>query len=433
MTKVSGTFIKKNFTKRGVPIKRKDQPPKQEKPKDSPPLPLEVIPYTKDELDLKKRSQYTLKAVPNDPNSGELKSNVYHIDGTEGTRQAINWLKDMRKVLKGLNINDPESAKQVIEDCCEGLAKTAFQNQLTAFAEEKKAIVDLAVEAVDPNPANTFAARQTAARQAAEDDNKFSMDDIHGALEEVVTAVAPKDALYKQKQQMKYMFRRPHGMTTRTYYGLITRINKEELPFLSPFDETQILTEQEIRDIVLRAIPARYKSEMTTQDFSYHEANLDELVAFAERLEEVDSTPPSNKDAKSETPKAPKKPTGKWCEIHKSPTHDTVECRDFKKQGNGDHKGKPWKRNADDSKTYTKQELHAIVKKAIDFGRKNHDKKPAAKRRVQELHAMDDEYFMEVDVDEVAEKDFKLNGIKSKTKDGNDSDSTEENEFTWDV
>ena len=99
MTKVSGTFIKKNFTKRGVPIKRKDQPPKQEKPKDSPPLPLEATPYTKDELDPKKKSQYTLKAVPNDPNSGELKSNVYHIDGTEGTRHAISWLKDMQKVL----------------------------------------------------------------------------------------------------------------------------------------------------------------------------------------------------------------------------------------------------------------------------------------------------------------------------------------------
>jgi hypothetical protein len=96
-------------------------------------------------------------------------------------------------------------------------------------------------------------------------------------------------------------------------------------------------------------------------------------------------------------------------------------------------KASPGKKNAEDSKTYTKQELHAIVKKAIDFGRKNHAKKPAAKRRVQELHAMDDKYFMEVDVDEVAEKDFKLNGIKSKTTDGNDSDSTEENEFTWDV
>ena len=46
---------------------------------------------------------------------------------------------------------------------------------------------------------------------------------------------------------------------------------------------------------------------------------------------------------------------------------------------------------------------------------------------------MDDEFFMEVDVDEVAEKEFKLSGIKSKTKDGNDSDSTDENEFTWEV
>ena len=61
-----------------------------------------------------------------------------------------------------------------------------FSEPAKRFAEEKKAIVDQAVEAVDPNPANTLAARQAAARQAAENDNKFSMDDIQGALEEVV-------------------------------------------------------------------------------------------------------------------------------------------------------------------------------------------------------------------------------------------------------
>ena len=80
-------------------------------------------------------------------------------------------------------------------------------------------------------------------------------------------------------------------MTTRTYYRSYNPYQQGRAS-LSCLLSTryQILTEQEIRDIVLRCHPSsRYKSEMTTQDFSYHEANLDELVAFAERLEEVDS------------------------------------------------------------------------------------------------------------------------------------------------
>jgi hypothetical protein len=65
---------------------------------------------TKDELDLRKSSQFILKINPKDASkkSKEYKFTMYHIDGTQNLQQTIQWYKDIQQVITRMNTTEAE-------------------------------------------------------------------------------------------------------------------------------------------------------------------------------------------------------------------------------------------------------------------------------------------------------------------------------------
>jgi hypothetical protein len=134
--------VNKLFTKNGVP--NKDAP--KHKP---PPLTLVVEVQTKDELDLRKSSQFTLKINAKDTSkklSKVYKFTMYHIDGTETLRQTIQWYKDIQQVITGMNTTEAEQMTPLIEGRCEGSALAAFQDTLTTVQFKGLNIIDQQME-----------------------------------------------------------------------------------------------------------------------------------------------------------------------------------------------------------------------------------------------------------------------------------------------
>ena len=209
---------------------------------------------------------------------------------------------------------------------------------------------------------------------------------ITRAIEAAAGSVMPYRTLEKQKRFMRRKMRKPADMTIRQYAQHLVRINDEELPHLPPYVARQKLSDDEMMDIIIFGIPKSWTNEMSKQDFDAFAVGrtIRQVVEFCERLESVEDTATvtrsntSNKKAKhSNTGKnTTPKPEGKWCEFHKTKSHDTSECEALKKAAkNGKDSGfksknKTWDRKSADAKKLSKKELALIVKKASELAYK---------------------------------------------------------------
>ena len=172
--------------------------------------------------------------------------------------------------------------------------------------------------------------------------------------------------------------RKPNDMKIRQYVNHLRRINFDELPLLPPATVGQQLSDDEMIDIVMFGIPKSWTKEMDRQDFDPYRLNvtLIDLVNFCERLESAEDFTPGQakkKDSgknhgsspkKSKHSKGKPKGDGKWCDYHKTDTHDTSECHVLKKKNNEKGNGnKTWQKKSDDAKKFAKKEINSIVKK----------------------------------------------------------------------
>jgi hypothetical protein len=123
--KIAKKTVNRLFTKNGVPIK---EAPKHKPP----PSALVVETPTKDELDLRKSSQFNLKINPKDSSkkAKDFKFTMYHIDGTKTLRQTLQWYKDIQQVITGMNTMEAKQMIPLIEGRCKGSALAAFQDTL---------------------------------------------------------------------------------------------------------------------------------------------------------------------------------------------------------------------------------------------------------------------------------------------------------------
>jgi hypothetical protein len=198
----------------------------------------------------------------------------------------------------------------------------------------------------------------------------------------IIRQVCPYKCLEKQKRFMRRKMRKPADMKVRTYVNHVHRVNFEELPYLPPHLQTQVLPNDEVIDLVMYGLPKSWVKEMDRQDFDPFRTNsVWDLVDFCERLESSEDFTGdlAQKNKNSKNGKKPKhghskKQDGeKWCEYHESNTHNTIDCEVLKKlkagkQG-GDgkkppfNKNKTWNRKSDDAKKEAQKELNALVKK----------------------------------------------------------------------
>ena len=73
------------------------------------PLPLTSAEMTKEELEARPKSKFTLKVLPGKRKSAEYTKVLIHINGTEEPREILQWQKDLETIRIGLNLKDPET------------------------------------------------------------------------------------------------------------------------------------------------------------------------------------------------------------------------------------------------------------------------------------------------------------------------------------
>jgi hypothetical protein len=129
------------------------------------------------------------------------------------------------------------------------------------------------------------------------------------------------------------------------------------------------------------------------------------VVDFCERLESAEEFNPKQQKRKSglttnskhaqkktkfsHAKGKPSKGDGKWCECHKTDTHNTSECsvlkkmKESRKNKSSDkkpfNKNKTWTKKSDNANKFSKKELNALVKNAIE---------KAVKKATKELNAV---------------------------------------------
>jgi hypothetical protein len=214
-------------------------------------------------------------------------------------------------------------------------------------------------------------------------------DFVTAGLYAILTYIAPHKALAKQKRWMRRNCRKPTNMSVRECTNNLRRINERELCKLPPFGADQILTGDELTDIVLHGVPRSWPREMEKQGFDPDTKTLVEIIQFCERMEEAEDfgvgrdaqkTKTTHNKVKHDKVKGDKKekPSSsgdhKYCLLHgDNHTHNSDECHVLVKRvqamrrSDGDkrkpsHK-KPWNRDAAKGNGSSKKELAAFVRK----------------------------------------------------------------------
>jgi hypothetical protein len=128
-------------------------------------------------------------------------------------------------------------------------------------------------------------------------------------------------------------------------------------------------------------------------------------LQFCERIEQLEPTTTTNHNGSSKKQDNNKRRkgssdkgnnNGKWCTFHKTDSHDSSECKVLlnKDKAKPNYTNKTWKRKADDSKSYSKEELNALMKKVVDQARKSWDKKDektGTKRKKAEANLLEED------------------------------------------
>jgi len=209
-------------------------------------------------------------------------------------------------------------------------------------------------------------------------------------------------------------------MPVREYTNNLRNINERELHKLPPFAVDQLLTGDELTDIILHGVPRSWTREMEKQDFDPDTKTLIEVIQFCERMEEAEDfqagrdAKKTNKKAKAEKKheKSASSDGLKHCLLHgDNHTHVTDECHVLKKQARAmrhrddddrkpPYKNKSWKRDADKGTSSSKKELAAFVRK----------------QACKELHAFAKKHKASSEEDE--EEDEKSTGSLNHFEDG---------------
>jgi hypothetical protein len=223
----------------------------------------------------------------------------------------------------------------------------------------------------------------------------FTLDEVITGMQDVIRFMTPVHGLQRVKRYLRRYCRKPADMSVREYWANFARINDEEIPLMPPnFNNSQSLEADEVKDILLFALPKSWQSDMNKQNFDPFEGTVQELIEFAERMETaeaLDGKKPSNhvsnkgNDKKRSSSSNYKDKSGQlYCLLHGKGNHGTDECNAMKSQAkkmktshssnsnsNSNYKSKSWKSKDYDVKKRVKQELQVLLKKAAGSKRKD--------------------------------------------------------------
>jgi hypothetical protein len=148
-----------------------------------------------------------------------------------------------------------------------------------------------------PNRATTV--RHLLEGQALDDFEQYFLPDdvtetvanVDKALKKVAANIFPADAVMNMKQYLNFELKKPNKLTARETMTRLQRINKW-LGEYFPSDggertgEVEEIDAQELKLIYYRLLPNNWRRKMDENgSFSHHEATLQQIVEYAERLE----------------------------------------------------------------------------------------------------------------------------------------------------
>jgi hypothetical protein len=421
--------------------------------KEVPPLSLVPDESKIEQNDEAKKAFFKLLLDPTDTAIQKYSFTMNYAYGSQSIRFQIKWVKDVQKILWGMDMTATAAQHEMIQQLCSGQVLTQYNESImiacqTAKVARTRAIVAglrrrAATATVAGETKNEFIRRQANAQvtDKAVPPDPATLDMIEPVLRDTIKMVCPYKALEKQKRFMRRKMRKPANMKIRIFVNHLHRINFDELPQLPPFAADQELSNDELLDIILYCIPKSWVKEMDKQGFDpfarediqalfqfckcmediilfgilkswvkemdkqdfdpFAREDVQALIQFCERMESAedfhDNTNKQGSNSKNSHKKTKfsnkkGKPTigsGKWCEYHKTNTHDTSECsvlKKMKESGRNNssdkkpfNKNKTWTKKSDDAKKFSKKELNALVKKASE---------KAVKKATKELNAV---------------------------------------------
>ncbi len=347
---------------------------------------LPLVPEEEDPLTKANSVTFDLKTNPKEKDSPTYKFTARILSGTENARTIIYWKQDVLKVTGGLNITVPKNAMRIVETLSKGRPQSLFNHRMTQHLESAKR--DAIAEA------NGDDAAKTAAR-TADKESRATNAMILDSINYVITQLVPPKSLQKVKRYLRRECRKPFEMRIRNYYQHLYRINTDEIPHLPPQANNQGLSEDDIIDILMYAVPKSWVREAEVQGFDPLTHRPHQIVDFLERIEEAEKVENKNKnnnnnnnnnkggkrngkDTKGGSRKNQKKSgerdsdNQKFCRLHGWGHHTTDECKNIKSWAEDakkkHHGGKSWKDSADEEKKYTKKEVNAMTKQAFNKG-----------------------------------------------------------------
>ena len=383
-----------------------------------------------------KSMEFMLRTDPADQDCAKFKMSARILHGDESIRAVILWKRDLIQVEEGLNATTYDEKCRIARTLMRGTALGLFENKLTS----------LKTEAYDTAMAN---AADAAARNAvaAQGINHY-VDVAHHdpAIRWVMENVMPHHCLAKIKRFLRRECRKPTDMKVKTFYHHLISINNDELEELPPFNPNQVLTADELLDIILFAVPKSWLRELDRQGKDPYTMTVQEVVDFLEQIEASEDFEGERvtKEVADSKPAAKKKNGNgnnknnsggqKYCMLHGKGSHTTEDCRTVKAQvkktklevNNGEKsyasKNKTWKKKAYDDKKKSQKELNVMTKKFLKLKKEVNSLNKKRKSDsdddsdAMELHAIEKE------LNALDMNDFSIEDLKASMKASGDDD-----------
>ena len=405
-------------------------PPKggwEQRNKAKPLLPL--VPEPPEELRKDQMVSLELYSDPaNKDTSPKYKFSMQIVEGTEDVRTLLNWVQNISIVLTGMDITTAVNTKQMVYQLCRSTARSIFQQTWDSLAgAAKQAAFD----------AEADAALKAAIR--ARSIHEFMTPELmRAAVRTVVTGCTPQKILQRVKRYMRREMRKPPDMKIRQYLVNLNRMNNEEIPNLPPYTVGQQLTDDELVDILLYAVPKSWIKEMDRQGFDAVAKTPGQVVDFLEQIETAEdfdgdkqkqvvnnsNNKNKSKQQKQGSDSKSKGDGSKYCMLHGKGNHSSEECRNMQAQvkrmktnggeakSTGGSKNKTWSRKSEDNKKVTKKELNALLTKAVKKAAQKEVNALTKKRKSDDSDSEEEMHAIERKVDDMDLNDFSVEDLK---------------------
>ena len=306
------------------------------------------IPFERKEAEKAPKTSYVtfkLRSNPTDSDSPEYDFTMkYFRSGS--TEDLLICLKNIRKVLVGMNVTTGPLQYAMVRRVLQGDALSAFEVAATRNGNE-------------------------------------TVENLKKCFESLKKHVLPVNAYQRQRHYMNRVLRKPRECSIRQFMTRLTELNDylEQFPNPSATVTATKFSDHELTDIATNAIPNAWIKAMTYHNFDPLIHTPAEFTSFCERIEQVESMSNTqekishtesmtsgNGKVRSRSQKGKRKlsslkdeSTGMWCELHQTNTHDTGKCKVLLAQAkkmretwesNGVAKGTPSK-NANSNKPTT--------------------------------------------------------------------------------